>query len=73
MKITIVASVFVAAARPAEPPYLRTCAFIPEAQKANVEAICPTLIPLECGAALVTPMTPDDWLKSQQTKPNQPK
>jgi hypothetical protein len=33
MKITIDASVFVAAARPAEPHYLKSRAFIPEAQR----------------------------------------
>lgn len=73
MKITIDASVFVAAARPAEPHYLESRAFIPEAQKVNIEVICPTLVLLECGAALVTTVTPDDWLKTQQTTPNQPK
>jgi predicted nucleic acid-binding protein len=150
MKITIDASVFVAAARPAEPRYLKSRAFIPEAQKANIEVICPTLVLPECGAAiarrtgnptlalsvvvmidnwrglqliqltasrarraaqiasdqrlrgadsiyvavaeefattlvtwddemlqrgaaLVTTVTPDDWLKAQQTTPDQPK
>jgi predicted nucleic acid-binding protein len=52
MRITIDASVFVAAARPAEPHYSRSRAFIPEAQKVNIELICPTLVLPECGAAI---------------------
>ncbi|MGH9939048.1 MAG: type II toxin-antitoxin system VapC family toxin, partial [Blastocatellia bacterium] len=52
MRITIDASVFVAAARPAEPHYLESRAFILEAQKTNAEVICPTLVLPECGAAI---------------------
>lgn len=52
MKLTIDASVFVAGARPSEPHYAESRAFILEAQMAKVEVICPTLVLPECGAAI---------------------
>ncbi len=52
MRITIDASVFVAAARPSEPHYAESRAFISEAQKIYVEVVCPTLTLPECSAAV---------------------
>ena len=52
MKIKIDASVFVAAARPSEPHYAESRAFVLEAQMKNAEIICPSLILPECSAAI---------------------
>ncbi|MGE0131289.1 MAG: type II toxin-antitoxin system VapC family toxin [Blastocatellales bacterium] len=52
MKITIDASVFVAAARSVEPHYADSVNFLEEAQAAKVEIICPTLVLAECCAAV---------------------
>lgn len=52
MKITIDASVFVAAARSVEPHYAVSVNFLEAAQTAKVEIICPTLVLAECSAAV---------------------